>query len=65
MGGGVELEGVFLLAVNLFFSTSYIFSFASNGILRKTVLVPPLSCMNFTTVHKDFCCLALTVCGGL
>ena len=63
--GGVELEGVFLLAVNHFFSTGYIFSFASNGILRKTVLVPPLNRMNVTTVNKDLCCLVLTVCGGL
>ena len=40
------------------------FSFASNGILRKTVLVPPLNRMNVTTVNKDLCCLVLTVFRG-
>lgn len=63
--GGVELEGVFLLAVNHFFSTGYIFSFASNGILWKTVLFPPLNRMNVTTVNKDLCCLVFTIYGGL
>ena len=63
--GGAELEGVFLLAVNHFFSTGYIFSFASNGILWKTVLFPPLNRMNVTTVNKDLCCLVLTIYGGL
>lgn len=63
--GGVELEGVFLLAVNHFFSTGYIFSFASNGILWKTVLFPTLNRMNVTTVNKDLCCLVLTIYGGL
>ena len=63
--GGVELEGVFLLAVNHFFSTGYIFSFASNGILWKTVLFPPLNRMNVTTVNKYLCCLVLTIYGGL
>ena len=37
----------------------------SNGILRKTVLFPPLNRMNVTTVNKDLCCLVLTIYGGL
>ena len=63
--GGVQLEGVFLLAMNSFFSPPVIyFSFASHGIPREIVLVPPLNRMNVTAVNKDLCCLVLTVFGG-
>ena len=64
--GGVQLEGVFLLVVNSFFSPPVIyFSFASHGIPREIVLVPPLNRMNVTAVNKDLCCLVLTVFGGI
>ena len=64
--GGVKLEGVFLLAMNSFFSPPVIyFSFASHGIPREIVLVPPLNRMNVTAVNKDLCCLVLTVFGGI
>ena len=64
--GVVQLEGVFLLVMNSFFSPPVIyFSFASHGIPREIVLVPPLNRMNVTAVNKDLCCLVLTVFGGV
>ena len=65
--GGVQLEGVFLLVMNSFFFYPPViyFSFASHGIPREIVLVPPLNRMNVTAVNKDLCCLVLTVFGGL
>ena len=64
--GVVQLEGVFLLAMNSFFSPPVIyFSFGSHGILREIDLVPPLNRMNVTAVNKDLCCLVLTVSRGV
>ena len=64
--GVVQLEGVFLLVMNSFFSPPVIyFSFASHGFPREIVLVPPLNRMNATAVNKDLCCLVLTVSRGI
>ena len=63
---GCTIGRCFLARHELFFSPPVIyFSFASHGIPREIVLVPPLNRMNVTAVNKDLCCLVLTVFGGI
>ena len=64
---GCTIGRCFLARHELFFFYPPViyFSFASHGIPREIVLVPPLNRMNVTAVNKDLCCLVLTVFGGV